>query len=221
MAIWIEGWHSRWILDAARVAPHVVSVLLEPPVTEPFTLAEAKLRAGLSWPAGDPRDPLMEDFIRAARAKVELDTGLAFFEQTRGVYLDAIPPDGIIRLPAQSMPLIDVLSVEWTDPANVRTAIDPAAYVVDYASGRIALAAGATWPANLRAFQPWLITLIAGWPDVATLKQEAPLLYQAAGLLVAHYATIGRDLAITGTIVAENVEGYADTIQPFRPVTVI
>jgi hypothetical protein len=57
--------------------------------------------------------------------------------------------------------------------------------------------------------------IVAGWPDAATLKAEAPLLVHAVGLLAAHYATFGRDLATTE---GANVVplGYADAIQPYR-----
>lgn len=41
-------------------APHAISVLVTPPVLEPLTLADAKIRAGLDWVVGDARDPLLD-----------------------------------------------------------------------------------------------------------------------------------------------------------------
>src|SRR5258705_9577128 len=70
---------------AYAVAPHAVSVLVTPPALEPLTLDQGKLRAGLDWVAGDPRDALMTGFIQAARSQVEQDTGLALLTQTRDV----------------------------------------------------------------------------------------------------------------------------------------
>lgn len=210
-----------WWRGAAGQAPHAVSIVTEPPLEELLTLEQAKLRAGLSWADGDPRDELMDAFIAAARGKVEADTGLSLLEQTRAIYFDAIPPASVITLPVGSLPLQEVVSIETIDTAGVSAVVPAASYVVDYASGRIALAAGASWPSNLRTFQAWLITIIAGWPTPADLLAAAPALYQAVGLLTAHYATAGRDLAITGTIVAVNVEGYDELLAAFRPVTVI
>jgi hypothetical protein len=135
----------------------VSSVLVDGPAFEPLTLEEAKLRAGLDWPAGDPRDALMDSFIKAARQKVEQDTGLALAEQTRLV------PRG------------------WSFPEATS-----GTYLV-----------------------------VAGWPTAAALQAEAPLLVQAVGLLVAHLATLGRDLATLDEPFVVPL-GYEELIQPFR-----
>ena len=64
--------------------------------------------------------------------------------------------------------------------------------------------------------------MTAGWPDPDTLKAEAPLLHHAVGLLVSHYLTLGRDLAITGAVASVNSvpETYEESIQPYRLVYV-
>src|SRR5882672_2904249 len=90
----------------------VSSVLVAGPAFEPLTLDEGKLRAGLDWTAGDPRDDLMKGFIAAARQKVEADTGLALATQTRLVTFAAT--DGVMPMPWQTMPLQSI-----TDPAGV------------------------------------------------------------------------------------------------------
>ena len=78
---WWWWWEQRWLPPL----PHIVSVCTVPPSDEVYTLDEAKLRAGFTWPSPDERDALMDSFIRAARAKVESDTGLALLTQTREV----------------------------------------------------------------------------------------------------------------------------------------
>lgn len=210
-----------WATPGSRVAvaPHAISVLVTPPAIEPLTLVEAKLRAGLDWLAGDPRDALMNGFIAAARAKVEADTGLALLTQTRDVYFDALTTR-TIALPAQSMPLQSVTSIKSTDTAGVVNTLDPATYVVDLASGRIGLALGAMWPSDLRPFQPYVLRLVAGWTSAALLLAAAPLLVHAVGLLVAHYATVGRDVTTVGTIIATTPYGYEDAISGYVPVVV-
>jgi uncharacterized phiE125 gp8 family phage protein len=213
MGVFIHRWPSSRV-----VAPHAVSVLVTPPVLEPLTLAEGKLRAGLEWADGDARDALMLGFIAAARAKVEADTGLALLTQTRDVYLDDV--SGTIVLPGQSRPLQSVTSIKSTDSAGVQTTLAPANYVVDLASGRIGLAIAGAWPTDLRPFQPYVLRIVAGYASVALLTAAAPLLVHAVGLLTAHYATTGRDLATVGTIIDETIQGYDDAISGYVPVVV-
>jgi uncharacterized phiE125 gp8 family phage protein len=220
------NWQT-WQSYAYRVDPrypHAISVCTVQPTEEPITLEQAKLRAGLSWTSGgspaDPRDDLMLSFIKAARSKVEHDTGLALITQTRDVYFDAVRGT-VIVLPWQCMPLQAVTSIETIDTAGAVHVMDPASYVVDGAGGRIALAQGASWPSNLRAFQPWTITLVAGWEDAATLAADAPALTHAVGLLTAHYATTGRDVVLEDRRVIETPQGYAQILEPYLPITLV
>jgi uncharacterized phiE125 gp8 family phage protein len=207
-----------WARDAYHAAfPHAISVLVTPPVIEPLTLTEAKLRAGLDWVGGDPRDALMTGFIAAARAKVEADTGLALLTQTRDVYFDAIR-DRTIVLPAQSRPLQSVTSFKSTDTAGAVNTLDPLNYVVDLASGRLGLALGGMWPTDLRPFQPYVLRIVAGWTSVALMP---PPLVHAVGLMTAHYATVGRDVAAMERVSGIDVPyGYDDVIAPYKLVVV-
>jgi uncharacterized phiE125 gp8 family phage protein len=201
-----------WSQPSRSTAPHAVSVLFTAPVLEPLTLVQAKLRAGLDWTDGDPRDALMNGFIAAARSKVEQDTGLALLTQTRDIYFDALP-GSIIDLPPQSRPLQSVTSIKSTDTAGAVQTLDPTAYVVDLNTARIGLALGQAWPSDLRPFQPWAIRIVSGYTSAALIP---PLLVHAVGLLVAHYATIGRDAVQIGHIVATTPYGYDDAIAPYR-----
>ena len=169
----------------------VSSILLEPPAAEPLTLDEAKLRAGLDWAAGDPRDGLMDGFIKAARQKVEADSGLALLEQTRRVYISAAAGEPM-PIPAQTIPTVSITADDGSAPP-------------EFVDGAWTFPAGYTGT----------LTVVAGWPDAAALAAEAPLLVHAVGLLVAHMATLGRDLAsIDETFLLPL--GYEDAIQPYR-----
>jgi len=64
-----------------------------------------------------------------------------------------------------------------------------------------------------------LIRVVVGWPTVADLTADEPRLVHLVGRLTAHNMTLGRDHALSGTIVVEVPMGYADEIQPFRPET--
>lgn|SRR5215831_2833919 len=200
--------------------PHVVSVCTVAPTEEPLDLAAAKLRANFTWPSPDERDALITSFIASARQKVEHDTGLALLTQTREVYFDVLTST-VIVLPEYCVPLQTVASVEWTDnDGNVTTLVEDTDYVVDYVSGRILITS--TTVANARSFQGWKITLDAGWPDAATLAQMQPVLVQMVGLLTAHMATLGRDLATIerGTL-DEIPQGYTDLLAAYLPIAVI
>jgi uncharacterized phiE125 gp8 family phage protein len=190
-------------IGAPWYVPPVVSALVVAPVEEPLTLAEGKLRAGLDWPDGDPRDDLMRAHIAAARAQVEFDTGLALLQQTRAItfYASSLSDGGIVPLPMQSLPLQSL-----TDPdgqpvpmARWRSGFPRRLSILQVDSG---VQAG-TW------------TAVVGWPTPAALLAEAPLLVQAVGLLVSHYATVGRDLTIVGAAVATTPMGYRDCVDPY------
>jgi hypothetical protein len=186
--------------------PAAVQVrLVTPPTEEPMTVEELKLRASMLWPVTDPPDPrdaMMSDFIRAARAKVEADTGLSLlttvYEVTFGTWCGQIP------LPMGCLPVQDI-----TEPdlgrLVIRMSTVPGTHRVTVHSVAVPI-------------EGTVLLVTAGWPDVATLKTEAPLLHQAVGLLATHYATLGRDLAITGAVAALNVvpEGYEALIAPHR-----
>ena len=176
----------------------VSSVLVEGPTEEPLTLDQAKLAAALDWPSGDPRDEQMTAFIKAARQQVELDTGLALLTQTRDVTLEASVDFGVaIPMPQQAMP---VQSITGPTPLALNRAVRQTA------TGWYLTVPTGTW------------RIVAGWPSVAALRAEAPLLVQAVTLLTAHFATMGRDLTFAGGGLAVTPMGYAEAIQPYRLV---
>lgn len=178
-------------LIAPWAAPSgVASMLVLGPAEEPLTLEEGKLRAGLDWPSGDPRDDLMLALIKAARQKVEADTGLALIEQTRRITITAATGCPM-PIPPQALPLQSISASEGDDlpPEILDGAIE-----ADYTGS---------------------FNVVAGWPDAATLALEAPLLVHAVGLLVAHLATLGRDLAVIEEPFLVPL-GYEEAINPYR-----
>lgn len=222
-------------IDGSRVATVIDATHLSVPVNvtiagaggtvtrtiaaDPLTLVQGKLRAGLDWTDGDARDVLMRGFIAAARAKVEKDTAHALLLQTRDVYFDEVS-GRVLTLPALSKPLQAVVAVSSIDSAGAVQVLNPSNYDVDLVSGRLGLSLAGAWPTDLRPFQPYVLRIVSGWPSVAALEAEAPDLVHAVGLLTAHYATVGRDLATVGTIIAETPFGYEDAISSYRPVVV-
>jgi uncharacterized phiE125 gp8 family phage protein len=179
---------------------------------EPLTLNEGKLRAGLEWVDGDERDALMQAFISAARQKVEKDVGVSLLSQVRDVFYDALVDPSVITLPPSARPLIEVVSLNWTDSAGIEQIVPATSYIVDHIGARISGISGAVWPTGVRNFQPYRVRIVSGWPEPAAIP---PLLLQAVGLLTAHYATAGRDLATVGTIASTTPYGYDEAITPF------
>jgi hypothetical protein len=179
------------------------SVLVEPPTEELHEVEQGKLRAGLSWAPGDPRDQLMRDWIMAARQKVEADTGLALLTQIRDVFFN-VPEVGWFPLPSQCTPTQSIEETAESRQVSLQWLVG--------AGGRAVGPAGSSG----------VLRVTAGWLNPESLRTQAPLLYQAVGLLVAHWATLGRDLAITGAVASVNVipEGYAACIEPHRLIWV-
>lgn len=190
----------------------LISVLVE--AGEPvLTLDQAKLAAGLDWVSPDPRDAQMNGFVAAATSYIEKQLALALMEQTRDVFAYGDLPEELV-LPTLCKPLRDVESITYTDVDGAAATVDPETYVFDEWSGRIVLV-GDAWPTNYDAFARWTIRIVAGWSDPALLPAD---LFQAVSLLTAHFATSGRDLATSGTIITETPLGFDDLIAPYRPV---
>jgi len=212
------------------VTQHVVST---PPADEPFTLDEGKLLAGADWVAGDPREPLMTAWIAAARDQAERDTRLPLLTQTIDLALTGVPVAqmpvwrvewsgptwsasqatiALVRAPGR---LQAVSWVQYLDANGATQTLDPSQYQVDLLRGTVTPTTGA-WPSTQIA-----IRYTAGWATPADLKAAVPLLVHAVGLLVAHYATLGRDIGVIerGALMVVP-QSYTDAIAAFQPVTV-
>lgn len=190
------------------------SVLVVPPVEEPLTLDDAKLRAGLAWATtvpADPRDAMLADFISAARSQVERDTGLALLTQTRDVHF-LTAAGGMVALPSQALPLqsIETITPAGGAPRRV-TALD---VITDQGLSYARVP-------ELEGVTEGVARCVVGWVNRADLRASAPLLLQAVGLLTAHLATTGRDAVISGTIASENPIGYEDCIASYRLVWLV
>ena len=216
-----RGWGSaEWWESQAPYAQHCTNILMTPPTEEPLSVDQGKLRAGLGWANGDPRDDLMKGFIAAARMRVEHDTGLALLTQARRVTYDLLLSP-MIQLPPQARPVQEISSISTTDYYGNVTTVDPARYTVDFEAGRIFFKPGAGIYWGVRPFLGWQIDLIAGRVDAVDLAARDPGLIQAVGLLTAHFATLGRDMASIGLRVIEIPEGYLRLLEAYAPIAVV
>jgi uncharacterized phiE125 gp8 family phage protein len=157
--------------------------LLTPPAAEPVSLAEAKLRLRIS---DDAHDAAVSLWTRAARERVERETGRALLSQTWLERRDGWTGDGRMtafgtRFRLLRPPLIALEAVTTYDAHGTPSDRDPAAFFVDTASdpGRIALRPGADWPQPGRATGGIEIRFRAGYgeapEDVPAPLREAVL----------------------------------------------
>ena len=119
------------------------------------------------------------------------------------------------RLPAKCRPAQRIVSITWLDQDGHAQDIDPTWYALLPGSALLTLFSDVTWPSTRRVIQ-----VVSGWPTKADLLASDPRLVHLVGRLVAHNMTLGRDLAISGTIVVAIPMGYHDEIQPYRAETV-
>jgi len=220
----VDGAHVVTVIDALHVSiPVAVTIagtggtVTRTIAVEPLTLAEGKLRAGLEWADGDVRDALMRGFIQTARRQVQHDTGVVPLLETYDVFFDVLPNP--IALPWR--PVAELTSIASIDSAGAVNTLGVTNYHLDPGSdapvpARVGLSDLGAWPTDLRGFQPYVLRIVVGYASVALIP---PWFVHAVGLLTAHYATLGRDLASADPAAAIPF-GYADTIAPYQLVSV-
>jgi uncharacterized phiE125 gp8 family phage protein len=182
-----------WTRGSRSAPAHSATKLITPPSVEPFTLAEAKLHCRIDTDADNAN---VTKWIRAARSKVERDTGRALLTQIWDLFLDAFyttppTPYAAFNWPRYQAPVItvpypplqSVTSVNQTDSAGNETVWNATNYVVDTASepGRIGLTDTGAWPTGLRVFQPGRIRYVAGYLNPAAIPGD---LLEAQALLM-------------------------------------
>jgi uncharacterized phiE125 gp8 family phage protein len=152
--------------------------------TEPFTTAEAKLWLKITH-ASD--DSIIDAIVKAARMKVESDTGRALLDQIWALSLDKAPSSRQpIILPVA--PVSAVTSIKSYDAANAESTMATGDYRLDAHSvpHRVALNESASWPSELRKEGALLVTFTAGYGANAAAVTDKGLLH-AIRLLVAHW----------------------------------
>jgi uncharacterized phiE125 gp8 family phage protein len=183
-------------------------VLATAPAAEPLTYAQAK--AYMRLLDDTDQTTIVEPLIRAARAKVETDTGRRLITQSWDLLFDAFPRDAI-RPPF--VPLQSVTSIKTTSAAGVESTLAAATYVVDAAStpGRIVLADGGSWPTDLRTVNAIAIRCACGYGTAGTAVPD-PIL-QAMLQLVTHWYR-HRDAAVYPPL--PSWFGYDALLAPYR-----
>jgi uncharacterized phiE125 gp8 family phage protein len=114
-------------------------------------------------------DGEVANWILAAIAKVERDTGLILFTKQLDLPVDRFPSGGLFKLPYA--PLVSVDAINTTSSAGADTEFDEDSYFkVDRQS--FALADTASWPSDLRTYRPIVIRATFGWETLAEVPQD-------------------------------------------------
>ncbi len=157
-------------------------VELAPPGAEAITLAETKAHLRLD---GTAEDELLAALIRAARAHLERETGLALIARSFRLYLDAWPESRVIRIVKGPVQTIEAVTVY--DDAGVPVELDVTGAVLDGAArpARLLLPAQpAALPGPGRALNGIEIDFVAGFgeagTDVPDTLKRAMLVHVAA-----------------------------------------
>ena len=149
------------------------------PAGEPVTLADAKAQLRI---AHDSEDALISGLIKAARAEVEAQTGMALIDQSWRLAMDAWPHDGLVRL--RRHPVREILSVTVYGEEGEAAVLEPASYEADLLS-RPARLHFTLPPAPERRLNGIEVDFTAGFGEAGTDVPD--LLKRAVLMLVAQW----------------------------------
>jgi uncharacterized phiE125 gp8 family phage protein len=160
--------------------------ILNQPVVEPLTLAEAKRALRIDH-ADD--DAMVQSMIKAARQRVEARTGRALISQNWRIVMDAWPWGGRVALPV--MPVQAVTAVRLYDANGAPQVVSPPIYNLVSGTEPPVIDASAV-PNPGKARDGIEIDVTAGYGPAPTDVPES--LRQALRLMIAHaYSAVGPD----------------------------
>jgi uncharacterized phiE125 gp8 family phage protein len=181
-----------------------------PPLVEPATLEEAQ-RWVRDW--DEVYAPDLLDLIKAAREKVEHETGRALIEQDWALSLPRFPNSRIVEL--GRAPLVEVQSIQYYDKDGVLQTLSPSLYhdITDEEPGSVELWPNEQWPDTQDRRDAVRITFTAGYGSSRTDVPER--LRMAIRDLVEHNYRL-RGQTIEGTIIQAIPDKVERTLQAFR-----
>lgn len=151
-------------------------ILVQRPMGEPVSLAEAKLHLRVT---DDAQDLLIGMMISAARRHAEMETRRQFLHARYRLVLDRFPMAGIgtplpfgrvVNIPAYAAklprsPMVDVVSINYVDMNGDSNVMDPADYVTNPAlePGIVTPGFGKIWPIPLPQIGAVSITYDCGF----------------------------------------------------------
>ncbi len=101
--------------------------LFTAPTLEPISSAEARLQCGIADDAAGYHDPKLLSLVKAAREKVETDTGRAIMAQTWDYTFD-LWPYGLEPIYIPKAPVSAITSVKYYDQAGAQQTLSTSVY---------------------------------------------------------------------------------------------
>jgi uncharacterized phiE125 gp8 family phage protein len=172
---WWPSWDDVRPIHFAAIQSTAPAVLI--------TTDEAKLHCRIDATSDDAQVP---KWVEAATTQVEQDSGVCLMSQIWDLTFDRFP-SGRAPLVLPKSPLLSIGSVKYYDSGNTLQTMTSSDYVADVMSlpSRIGLAPTASWPSDVRLFQPVLIRATFGFSAATTVPEN---LVQAVRLLLATFA---------------------------------
>ena len=187
--------------------------LVTPAATDPITLAEAK--AHLRVTASDD-DAIISALIKSSTANAEEWLGRALIDQTWDLYLDEFPT-AEIKIPKP--PLIEVIEINYDDPAGNIQTVSASDYYVDSVSqpGWVVPTGSLTWPTPLDAINSVRVRFRAGYLNEDSPPAEnVPFDIRAAILLNIGSLYEHRETVVIGAITTHLPWGVENLLRPHR-----
>ena len=195
------GWHWKLKTDAT---------------TEPITTAQAKAHCNITT---SDDDTYIDILIKAARQKVESDTGRAFINQSWYLYLDSFPVSSGTALYLPMSPMSAVTAIKYTDTADAEQTWSSAYYDADTAHepGRVLPKYGYTYPTDVKDKPSCVqVEYVSGYgANIGAAALLPATMTQALYLLVSHWYE-NREVIITGTIVSNTPLAYDSLISTVK-----
>lgn len=173
------------------------------PTAEPLTLDEAKVQCGV---AGDVtyHNEKLEALVKAAREKVETDTGRALMSQTWDMTFD-LWPCGLGPIFIPKSPVSAITHIKYYDTSNVQQTLNTSVYktLLDREPAEIRLKNAQSWPSLYGETGVCVVRFVCGYASALAVPAS---LKQAIHMLVTHWfenrspniiGTINSDLQLT------------------------
>ena len=178
--------------------------LLEGPLLEPVTIAEARKQCELG--TSTAHDDHLELLIQSAREQWEHDTDSCVITQVWSVTLDYFK--GVeIELPKR--PIQEIADIQYYDQGNVLRPLDEAVFSFNPAARKIHLNSQQSWPDVYDRWDAVTITFVCG---VDTVEEVPAIQKQAIRLLIGHYFE-NRDMLMSDAMQA--VKGYEHLVRRY------
>ena len=142
------------------------------PTKEPITLAEARHHLNLGH---ELDDPILAQYIGAAREAAESFTRRSFAQQTLTLTLDCFPEEIVLPRP----PVQSVTSIKYIDTDGAEQTLATSVYQFDgsaEAMPRIREAYGQSWPNTRDQMAAVTIEYVAGYEKTPEAARQALLL---------------------------------------------